>query len=243
MPEKKGNLKNDEDYESGEQGDPWDKFTFSEINDEYYAVAVGKNENSFGIYADLRKFKEEIEGFPASLYESCNSYAQAHKYLEEYLHQQKGHQEMEMTAIALASFLKKHVLDYEYLTKKQQDHERTLPKVIYVENIMSQMWILRSATTISPTMQTDTLSDIDINSPPVIRQEPKNPRPKHVQKNPMSPQQNFIAGQKFLSQQAEGDTNEQYNPPEEINYCVQNPNLLLTSDHEYMGHGEEWLCI
>jgi hypothetical protein len=30
----------------------------------------------------------------------------------------------------------------------------------------------------------------------------------------MSPQQNFIAGQNFLSQQAEGDIDEQYNPPE-----------------------------
>jgi hypothetical protein len=86
-PEEKGNLKNDEDYESGEQGDPWDFFSFSEINDQYYAVAVGRNEKSFGIYADVRMFKEEIEGFPESLYESCKSYAQAHKYLEEYLHQ------------------------------------------------------------------------------------------------------------------------------------------------------------
>jgi viroplasmin and RNaseH domain-containing protein len=51
----------------------------------------------------VRKFKEEIEGFPASLYESCNSYAQAHKYLEEYLHQEKGNQEMEIAAIALAA--------------------------------------------------------------------------------------------------------------------------------------------
>jgi hypothetical protein len=32
-PEKKGNLNNDEDYESSEQGDPWEKCAFSEIND------------------------------------------------------------------------------------------------------------------------------------------------------------------------------------------------------------------
>jgi hypothetical protein len=32
----------------------------------------------------------------------CNSYAEAHKYLEEYVHQEKGNQEMEMTATALA---------------------------------------------------------------------------------------------------------------------------------------------
>jgi hypothetical protein len=80
--EKKGNLKNDEDYESVEQGDPWDKFALSEIKDQYYAVAVGRNENIFGIYADVRKFKEEIEGLLTSLYESCESYAHAHKYLE-----------------------------------------------------------------------------------------------------------------------------------------------------------------
>jgi hypothetical protein len=77
-PDKMGNLKNDEDYESGEQGDLWEKFAFGEINDQYYAVAAGKNENSFGIYADLRKFKQKIEGCPASLYESCDSYDQAH---------------------------------------------------------------------------------------------------------------------------------------------------------------------
>jgi hypothetical protein len=43
----------------------------------------------------------------------------------------------------------------------------------------------------------------------------KKSQSKNTQNNPMSPQQNFIAGQKFLSQQAEDDTNEQYNPPEE----------------------------
>jgi hypothetical protein len=43
-----------------------------------------------------------------------------------------------------------------------------------------------------------------------------------------------FAGQNVLYQQAEGDTDEQYNPPEEIDTGVQNPNLLLTSDHEYM---------
>jgi hypothetical protein len=102
-----------------------------------------------------------------------------------------------------------------------------------VENIMSQMRILRSATTISPTIQTDALSDIDINSPPAIRREPKNSRPKHIKKNPMLPQQNVIAGQKFLSQQAEDDTDEQYNRPEEIDTGVQNSNRVLTPDHEY----------
>jgi hypothetical protein len=79
---------------------------------------------------------------------------------------------------------------------------------------MSQMRILRSATTISPTVQTHALSDIDMDSPPAIRQEPKNTHPTHVQKNPTLPQQNFMAWQKFLSEQAEGNTDEQYNPPE-----------------------------
>jgi hypothetical protein len=86
---------------------------------------------------------------------------------------------------------KKHVLGYDDLTQKEQDHARTLPKGIYAENIMSQMWILQSATKISPTVQTDALSDIDINSPPAICRETKNPRPRHVQKNPMYPQQNL----------------------------------------------------
>jgi hypothetical protein len=61
-PDKRGNLKIDEDYK---QADRWDKFSFYEIKGKYFAVAVGKNENSFGIYADSRKFKEQIEGFPA----------------------------------------------------------------------------------------------------------------------------------------------------------------------------------
>jgi hypothetical protein len=62
IPDKRGNLKIDEDYK---QGDRWDKFSYDEIKGRYFAVAVGKNENSFGIYADSRKFKEQIEGFPA----------------------------------------------------------------------------------------------------------------------------------------------------------------------------------
>jgi hypothetical protein len=34
IPDKRVNLKNDEDYESSEKGDPWDKFAFSEINQQ-----------------------------------------------------------------------------------------------------------------------------------------------------------------------------------------------------------------
>jgi hypothetical protein len=213
-PERKGNLKNDDDYKTGETGDPWDKFALSEINDQYYAVAVEKKQHIFGIYADVRKFKKEIEGVPTSLYESCNSYAQARKYLEDYLHQQKGDHLMEITNVALAALKKKHILGYEDLTQKQQEHARTLPKGIYVENITSQMQMLRIATTISHTVQTDALSDIDIDSRPAIHREPKNPHPTHVQKNTKSPQQNFMFGQKFLSDQAEGNTNELYIPSE-----------------------------
>jgi hypothetical protein len=129
---KKGNPKNDEDYETGERGDPWEKIALSEISDQYYTVAVGKNQNSFGIYADVKKVKKEIEVFQASFYESCNSYAQAHKYLEEYLHQQKGDQLMGMTAVKLAALEEKNVLGHEDLTQKQQEHAIMLPTGMYV---------------------------------------------------------------------------------------------------------------
>jgi hypothetical protein len=68
---------------------------------------VGKNENSFCIYADLRKFKEKIEGFAACLYQSCDSYIQAHQYLEQYLQEKIRNETMETTAIALAGTIKK----------------------------------------------------------------------------------------------------------------------------------------
>jgi hypothetical protein len=77
---------------------------------------------------------------------------------------------------------KNNILGYEDLTQKQQEQARTLPKGIYLENIMIQLWMLQSTTTISPTVQTDALSDIDINSPPAIHREPKNPLPTHVRK-------------------------------------------------------------
>jgi hypothetical protein len=146
-PEKRGNLKIDEDYE---QGDPWDKFSFNEIKGNCFVVAVGKNENSFGIYADLRKFKEKIEGFPACLYQSCDSYIQAHQYLEQYLQENIGNEKMETTAIVLAGTI--NFLGYEDLTKKKQDDARTLPKGIYIQNIMSKMQLLRSATITSLAM-------------------------------------------------------------------------------------------
>jgi hypothetical protein len=146
----------------------------------------------------LRKFKEQIEGFPACLYQSCDSYIQAHQYLEQYLQENNGNETIETTAIALAGpKINNIVLGYEDLTKKKQDDARTLPKGIYIQNIMSKMRLLQSATTTSPAMQADGVSDIDIDSPPAIHQERKSVIQKHTQKNKMSPQQIFIAGKKF----------------------------------------------
>jgi hypothetical protein len=89
--------------------------------------------------------------------------------LEDYLYQQKGDQLIESSAVALVAMKKKiHILSYEDLTQKQQEQARRLPKIIYVDNIMSQMRLLWSATTISPTVGTDALLDIDIESPPTI---------------------------------------------------------------------------
>jgi hypothetical protein len=116
-PDKRGNLKIDEEYE---QGDTWDKFTFDEIKGQYFAVAVGKNENSFGIYVDLRKFKEQIEGFPACLYQSCESYTEARQYLEQYLLENIGNEKMEITSMAPAGNGENGFLGYEELRKKNR---------------------------------------------------------------------------------------------------------------------------
>jgi hypothetical protein len=63
--------------------------------------------------------------------------------LEDYLHQQKGEQLMESSAVALAALKKKiHILGYEHLAQKQKEQARTLPKGIYVESIMNQMRLL-----------------------------------------------------------------------------------------------------
>jgi hypothetical protein len=48
------------------------------------------------------------------------------------------------------------------------------------------------------------------------------------------PSKKNIAGKKIMSQKVEEDSYEQYNQPEEIETGVQNSNLLLTSDHEYI---------
>jgi viroplasmin and RNaseH domain-containing protein len=94
-PDKRGNLKIDDYYD---QGDPWDKFTSDEIKGQYFAVSVGRNEHSFGIYAELTRFKEEIEGYPTSSYQSCESYTEAHQYLKKYL-DNIAHEKMEITTV------------------------------------------------------------------------------------------------------------------------------------------------
>jgi hypothetical protein len=95
------------------------------------------------------------------------------------------------------------------------------------------MRLLRSATTTSPVIRADGMSDIYIDSPSDIQREGRTIIQKHPQKNKMSPQQNFIAGKTFLSEKVEEDSDDQYTQPEEIDTDVQNSNLLLTSDHEY----------
>jgi hypothetical protein len=96
------------------------------------------------------------------------------------------------------------------------------------------MRLLRSATTNNPGVVTETFSEIDIKSSPTIRRAPKDPHPKHVDNHPTLPQQKFMARMKYLSEQAEGTTDEKYEPPEEIDVEMQNPNLLLTYDHIYI---------
>jgi hypothetical protein len=92
-----------------------------------------------------------------------DSYAQAQKYLEDYLHQRKGGQLIESSAVTLAALKKKiDILGYDDLTQKQQEQAIRLPKGIYADNIMIQMRFLRRATTISPTVGTNALSEIEI---------------------------------------------------------------------------------
>jgi hypothetical protein len=94
-PVKKGNLKIGDD---DEKCDPWDKFTSDEIKGQYFAVAVGRNEHSFGVYADFERFKFEIEGHPTSLYQTCDSYIEAHHYLESYLNN-VAHDKVEISTV------------------------------------------------------------------------------------------------------------------------------------------------
>jgi hypothetical protein len=95
------------------------------------------------------------------------------------------------------------------------------------------MRLLRSATTTSPAIRADGMSDNDIDYPSDIQREGRNIIQKNPQKNKMSPQKIFIAGKTFLSEKVEEDSDDQYTQPEEIDTGVKNSILLLTSDHEY----------
>jgi hypothetical protein len=62
---------------------------------------------------------------------------------------------------------------------------------------MSQMRLLRSATTTSPVMRADGMSDIDIDYPPNIHQEQNIIIQKNTQKDGMSPQKKILLVKKF----------------------------------------------
>jgi hypothetical protein len=57
-PVKTGNLTIGDDYE---KCDPWNKFTSDEIKGQYFAVAVGRNQHIFGIYADLTRLNWKLK--------------------------------------------------------------------------------------------------------------------------------------------------------------------------------------
>jgi hypothetical protein len=77
------------------------------------------------------------------------------------------------------------------------------------------------------------LSDINIHSPSHIQRAQQNTNPKHVEVDPSISQLNFMAEVKYVAEQSEEFEDEQYEPPEEIDIDEQNPNLFITSDHEY----------
>jgi hypothetical protein len=64
--------------------EPWDKFVTSEVTGYYYAVARGRIFDSFGIYADVKKFLFEVNWVVGSLFKLCESYSKAHLYLKEH---------------------------------------------------------------------------------------------------------------------------------------------------------------
>jgi hypothetical protein len=61
-----------------------DKFVTSEVAGAYYAVAIGRRFDSFGIFADMNKFFLEVNGVVGSLFKVCESYSEAHLYLKEH---------------------------------------------------------------------------------------------------------------------------------------------------------------
>jgi hypothetical protein len=116
-----------------------------------------------GIYADLTKFKHEIEGFLTCLHQSCESYTEARQYLEKYL-ENIGNKKMEITTMASVGTGK------------------TLPKGISIQNVISKMRLLWSATTTSPAIVAGGMSDIDNNSPPNIQRDGRTIIQKHPRK-------------------------------------------------------------
>jgi hypothetical protein len=148
-----------------------------------------------------------------SIYVYCESYAEAHLFLEDYLQQQKEDLNSHSDEVAQAAVKKKMcILGYEDLTHKPQEAARYLPKGIYVENIMSKMSkirLLRSVTiqnqeakalaglATAPIAGTEGLSDI--HSPPQIRRVPKSQNPKHVEVDRSIIQLDFMAGVKYLA--------------------------------------------
>jgi hypothetical protein len=120
------NLKDGKDYKTG---DPWDKFLLTEIGEHYYAVDVGKDRDIFGIYANLEKFQKETEGVIGSIYGYCESYAEAHQYLEDYLQKQKQDPNYHSDKVALAAMKKKiFVLGYEDLTQNNRKQLYLYPR-------------------------------------------------------------------------------------------------------------------
>jgi hypothetical protein len=62
----------------------WDKFVTSEVTGSYYAVDRGRRFDSFGIYAEVKKFLFEVNGVDGSLFKICESYSEVHLYLKEH---------------------------------------------------------------------------------------------------------------------------------------------------------------
>jgi uridine phosphorylase len=66
------------------------------------------------------------------VYQSCESYTEARQYLEQYRLENIGNEKMEITTMASVGTVK------------------TLQKGILIQNVISKMRLLRSATTTSP---------------------------------------------------------------------------------------------
>jgi hypothetical protein len=63
---------------------PWEKCVASEVTGSYYAVAQRKRFDSFGIYVNVNKLLCEVNGVVGSLFIVCESYSEAHLYLQEH---------------------------------------------------------------------------------------------------------------------------------------------------------------